>query len=121
MAAKKIGLAVTHGADNPEMATLAFVLANGAMAMEVEPVVVLQAEAVRLAVPGGAEAAAAEGFPPIADLMAAVLAAGHHIMVCSPCLASRGITEEQLIEGCYIGGAGIVVQAMLECENFLRY
>ena len=121
MVAKKIGLAVTHGADNPELATLAFVLANGAMAMDVEPVVVLQAEAVRLAVPGGAEAAAAAGFPPIADLMAAVLAAGHRIMVCSPCLASRGITEEQLIEGCYVGGAGIVVQAMLECENFLRY
>ena len=42
-------------------------------------------------------------------------------MVCSLCLGSRGITEEQLIEGCYVGGAGIVVQAMLECENFLRY
>ena len=121
MAQKKIGLAVTHGADNPELATLAFVLANGAMAMDVDPVVVLQAEAVRLAVPGGAEAATAEGFPPLADLMAAVLSAGHRIMVCSPCLASRGIAEEQLLEGCYVGGAGIVVQAMLECENFLRY
>ena len=121
MAARKIGLALAHGADDPELATLAFILANGAMAMDVEPVVILQAEAVRLAMPGGADAAAAEGFPPLADLMTAALAAGHRIMVCSPCLASRGITEEQLIEGCYVGGAGIVVQTMLECENFLGH
>ena len=121
MAAKKIGLIVSSGADNPELATLAFVLANGAMAMGVEPVVILQGDGVRMAVLGGADAVVAEGLPPAADLMAAVLAAGHRIMVCSLCLGSRGITEEQLIEGCYVGGAGIVVQAMLECENFLRY
>jgi predicted peroxiredoxin len=112
---------VAHSADNPELATLAFVLANGAMAMGVEPVICLQAEGVRLAVAGGAEGAAAKGFPPIADLLAAVLAAGHRIMVCSPCIAARGITEDQLLDGCYVGGAGIVVQAMLDCENFLRY
>lgn len=121
MAQKKIGLVVTHATDNAELSTLPFVLANGAMAMDVEPVVILQAEGVRLAVPGGVDAVAAEGLPPLADLMGAVLAAGYRIMVCSPCLASRNITEEQLIEGCYVGGAGIVVQAMLDCENFLRY
>lgn len=121
MAVKKIGLVVTHADDEPELATLPFVLANGAMAMDVAPIVILQGEGVRLAVQGGAEAAAAEGFPPVADLMAAVLAAGHRIMVCSPCLATRGITEEQLLDGCYVGGAGVVVQAMLDCENFLRY
>ena len=121
MTQKKIGLVVAHASDEPEMATLPFILANGAMAMDVEPVLILQGEGVRLAVPGGAEGAAAKGLAPVADLMAAVLDAGYRIMVCSPCLATRGIVEEQLIEGCYVGGAGIVVQAMLECENFLRY
>lgn len=121
MTDKKIGLIVTHAADDPEMATLPFILANGAIAMDVEPVVILQGEGVRMAVPGGAQASAAEGLAPVADLMAAVLAAGHRIMVCSPCLATRGIAEDQLLEGCYVGGAGIVVQAMLDCENFLRY
>jgi predicted peroxiredoxin len=121
MTAKKIGLIVTHCADDPELATLPFILATGAMAMEVEPVVILQGDGVRLAVPGGAEDAAADGLAPVADLMAAVLGAGHRIMVCSPCLATRGIAEGDLVEGCYVGGAGIVVTAMLECENFLRY
>jgi len=121
MADKKIGLIVTHAADNPELSTLAFVIATGAMSMGVEPFVVLQGDAVTMAVPGGAEAANAEGLAPVSELMAAVLAAGHRIMVCSPCLATRGITEDRLIDGCYVGGAGVIVQAMLDCENFLRY
>ena len=121
MQAKKIGFVVTSGEDNPELATLAFILANGAIAMDVEPVIVLQADAVHLAVKGGAERVVATGMAPLAELMGALIAAGHRIMVCSPCMATRGIAEESLIEGCYVGGAGIVVQAMLECENFLRY
>ena len=118
---KKVGFVVTHASDEPELATLPFMLAVGAMTMDVAPVMILQAEGVRLAVSGGAEAAAAEGLAPVADLMAAVLAAGNRIMVCSPCMSNRGITEEQLLPGCFVGGAGQVVQEMLECENFLRY
>jgi predicted peroxiredoxin len=121
MANKRLGFIVTHAADDPEMATLPFILATGAMTMSVDPVVILQGEGVRMALAGGAEAAAAEGLAPVADLMGAVIAAGHRIMVCSPCLATRGISEDELIEGCYVGGAGIVVQAMLDCENFVRY
>jgi predicted peroxiredoxin len=121
MGAKKIGLVVTHSADSPELATIPFVLANGAMAMGVDPIIVLQGEGVRLALPGGAEAVTAKGFPALADLMAAVLGAGHKIMACSPCLGLRGIAEDELLDGVYVGGAGIVVQAMLDCENFLSY
>ncbi len=121
MTRKKVGFVVTHAQDDPELATIPFMLANGAMAMDVEPVLILQGEGVRLALPGGAEAAAADGLAPVADLMAAVLAAGHRIMVCSPCMTTRGIAEDQLLDGCFIGGAGQVVQSMLECENFLRY
>ena len=121
MTRKKVGFVVTHASDETETATLPFMLAVGAMSMDVDPVIILQAEGVRLAVPGGAEAAAAEGLAPVADLMAAVLASGNRIMVCSPCMTNRGITEDQLLPGCFVGGAGQVVQEMLECENFLRY
>jgi uncharacterized protein involved in oxidation of intracellular sulfur len=121
MTQKKVGFVVTHAANDPEMATLPFMLATGAMTMGVEPVVILQGEGVRLAVPGGAEAAAAEGLAPLADLMGAVLASGYRIMVCSPCMAKRDISPGELLDGCFVGGAGQIVQEMLECENFLRY
>lgn len=119
--AKKIGLIVTHASDDPEMTTLPFILATGAIAMGVEPVVILQREGVRLAVAGGAEAAVAEGMTPLPDLVDAVLGAGYRIMVCAPCLAMREIPEADLLEGFYLGGAAVIVQEMLECENFLRY
>ncbi|HEY5506294.1 MAG TPA: DsrE family protein [Coriobacteriia bacterium] len=121
MSVKKVGFVVTHAADDSEMATLPFMLATGAMTMQVEPVIILQGEGVRLAVKGGAEAAAAEGLAPLADLLAGILGSGFRIMVCSPCMSTRGISEEQLLDGCFVGGAGQVVQSMLECENFLRY
>ena len=121
MPGKKIGLIVTHAAENPELATLPFMLATAALAMDVEPVVILQSEGVRLALAGGAEAAAAEGLAAVADLMAAVVGAGYRVMCCASCLKTRGITEDELVDGCFVGGAALVVESMLECENFLRY
>lgn len=121
MAQDKIGLVITHAEDDPEMATLPFIIANGALAMNVEPVIILQGEGVHLATRGGADVVIADGLAPLGDLMDAVLGSGLRIMVCSPCLATRGIAESDLRDGCYVGGAGIIVEAMLECKNFLRY
>ena len=119
--AKKIGLIVTHAGDDAERATLPFMIATVALTMDVEPFIVLQGEGVRLAVKGYAATVTAEGLSPVDELMAAVLDAGHAMMVCSPCLATRGISEEDLREGCYVGGAAKIVEAMMECANFLTY
>lgn len=121
MTFKKIGFVITHGADSPEVATLPFMIATVAQTMDVEPFIVLQGEAVGLAVKDGTDGIHAEGLTPIEDLLSAVLAAGAHIMVCSPCLATRGWGEADLREGFYIAGAAKIVEAMLECENFLTY
>jgi predicted peroxiredoxin len=118
---RKVGFIVRHAGDAPETATLPFILANGAMAMGAEPVVILQEEGVRLAVRDGASAVAVPDWTPLEDLFAALVDAGYRIMACGPCLAKRGIAEEDLRDGVFIGGAGMVVQAMLECENMLTY
>jgi predicted peroxiredoxin len=118
---KKVGFVVRHASDDPETATLPFMLAVGAMAMGVEPVVILQNEGVRLGVKGYAETVSSEGMQPLEALMSAILEAGHRIMVCGPCTAKRGIAEEDLRDGVFVGGAGMVVTAMLECENMLTY
>ncbi len=117
----RIGLIVTHSADDPERATLPFMLATVALTMGVEPFIVLQGEGVRLGVKGFAETVRADGLEPVEDLLAAALAAGHTIMVCSPCLTSRGLTEADLREGTFVGGAAKIVEAMDECSNFLTY
>lgn len=121
MASKKIGLVIKHAGDDPEVATLPFMIATVAQTMDVDLFIVLQGEGVRLAVKGGSDAVRAEGLSPLEDLLGAVLASGVKIMVCSPCLTTRGYKEDDLRDGCYVGGAAKIVEAMLECENFLTY
>lgn len=52
---RKITYILTYGEDNLEIATIPFILSNGAMAMDVTPVIILQSNAVMLAVKGFAE------------------------------------------------------------------
>jgi uncharacterized protein len=121
MAEQKLGFIVTHALEDPERATLPFVLINGALAMDTTPVVILQGEAVRIGTKGYAEQIQAEGLDPLKKLLDNVLEAGVRIMVCTPCVKSRGITEEDLLPGAYLGGAAKVVEALLECVNVVRY
>jgi len=74
-----------------------------------------------LGVKGHAATVRAEGLEPVENLIDAVLSSGHPIMVCSPCLATRGVKEEDLREGVFIGGAAKIVEAMESCSNFLSY
>jgi predicted peroxiredoxin len=121
MTAKRIGLVITHAGDEPEMATLPFMIATVAQTMDVGLFIALQGEGVSMAVKGGTDGVHAEGLSPVEDLLSAVLASGTQIMVCSPCLTTRGFTEDDLREGFFVGGAAKIVEAMLECENFLTY
>jgi len=118
---KKIGFIVTHSADKPEIAALPFMMAAVAPVMDVEPVIVLQAEGVRLGVKGFAASIGSDGLPPIEDLIAEQIAAGTKIMVCSPCLAARGLGEDDLREGVFIGGAAKVIEILLDCVNVVTY
>ena len=66
---EKITYIGTHGAEKPEKASLPFVLANAALAMEVEAVVALQGPAVFLAKKGCLEHVHASGFSPLKELV----------------------------------------------------
>ena len=61
---EKILYIATHGGENPEKASLPFVLANAAQAMEVEAVVVLQGPAVFLAKKDICSMCTRQGFHP---------------------------------------------------------
>lgn len=118
---RRIGFIVTRAEDDPERATLPFMIATMALAMDVEPLIILQGEGVRLGVKGFAERIAAKGLQPLEPMLAGVLEAGCSVMVCSPCMLERGIAEEDLREGVFVGGAAKVVEAMLECVNMASY
>lgn len=99
----------THGLDDPERATLPFVVANIAASADQEAIVLLTIEGVWLATKGYAEGVHHPGMQPLAEVLASLLANGGQIWACGACTKPRGISEEHLIEGAHIVSAPDVV------------
>ncbi len=95
---EKIVYVVSHGAEDPERATIPFVHANGALAMDVEAVVILLGPAVMLARKGFANHVFAGGLPPLKKLMDDFLMQGGRLLLCTPCIQFRQIGEPELLE-----------------------
>ena len=107
--AEKMCVSLSFSKDNPDKATVAFVVANAAAASNRETLVFLSTEGVRLAVAGYADDIREEGFSPLKDLMKSFTDAGGKIWVCSPCVKKRGLADATLVPGATIvGGAKLV-------------
>jgi predicted peroxiredoxin len=102
----------THAADDPERATLSFIVGNVAASADQEAVVLLTIEGVWLAKRGCAESVQKEGFPALKDVMQQFVSNGGQIWACGTCTKPRGITEADLTEGARIVTAAYVVQHM---------
>lgn len=107
--AGKFCVSLTHSKDDTDKATVAFVIANAAVASDKDTMVFLSTEGVRLSQAGYADDVHEEGFAPLAQLIANFVKAGGNIWVCSPCFKKRGLSEERLIAGTtMVGGAKLV-------------
>jgi uncharacterized protein involved in oxidation of intracellular sulfur len=118
---EKILYVVTHGADDPERATLPFVHANGALAMEVEAVVVLMGPAVMLARKGCMNHVFAGGMPPLKKLVDDFLAQGGKLYLCTPCIQFRQIDKSELIEEAQPIAAAVFTEEVLSANAVLNY
>jgi uncharacterized protein len=104
---EKIMYICTHATDNAEKAHLPFVMANAALAMDIQATVVLQGDGVYLAQKGYIDhMVSGGGFPPIKELLKSFLEQGGQLLVCVPCIQSRHIEESDLIEGSQTTAAG---------------
>ena len=105
----KFCVSLTYAKDNTDKATVAFVVANAAVASDKETVVFLSTEGVRLAQTGYADDIREEGFAPLKELMDNFAKAGGTIYVCSPCFSKRKLDDKSLVKGALIvGGAKLV-------------
>ncbi len=118
---EKIVYVVTHAGEDPERATLPFVMANAALVMEVEAVVALQGTAVYLAMQGYLDHVFAPGLPPLKDLMQSFLDQGGKLLVCVPCIKERKISEADLIPGAATTAAAALTQEILSAKACLVY
>jgi predicted peroxiredoxin len=118
---EKIVIISTMGDENPEKATLPFVLATAAQSMDVEVVVILQASAVTIGKKGEAEKINAKGLMPLKKLLDTFIELGGKLMVCSPCLKERNISADELVNGSTIIAAGTVVTEVLSAKSVVTY
>jgi predicted peroxiredoxin len=106
---KKFCVSLTFAKNDSDKATVAFVVANAAVASDQETIVFLSTEAVRLSQAGYADDIHEESFAPLRELMANFVKAGGKIWVCSPCFKRRKLDEAKLVAGATIvGGAKLV-------------
>jgi predicted peroxiredoxin len=118
---EKLVFMVLHGPSHPEHATIPFVMAGAALASDVEVVLGFQADGVELVRKGGADGVEAPGFPPLAKLMNDVRELGGKLLVCGPCIKSREIGADDLVEGAEVVAAGRFVAEITSATNSLVY
>jgi predicted peroxiredoxin len=118
---EKIVYITTNGPENPERASLPFVLANAAMVMEVETLVALQGPAVFLAKKGMLEHVHAAGFAPLKELVESFFEQGGRLVVCVPCFQERKIDVSELIERATPRAGGALTEEILSANATLVY
>lgn len=117
----KLCVSLSFSADNTDKATVAFVIANAAVASAQDTLVFLSIEGVRLAQKGFADAIHEEGFAPLAELMANFVKAGGKIWVCSPCMKKRKLDENNLVDGATIVGGAKLVEFLSDGTPCVSY
>jgi predicted peroxiredoxin len=119
--ANRFCVSLTHAKDNPDKATVAFVVANAAAGSGKETLVFLSVEGVRLAQKGYNEDIREEGFAPLRELMENFAKAGGSIYVCSPCFKKRKLDETSLVAGASIVGGAKLVEFLSEGSPCVSY
>ncbi len=111
---KKIVIVITNGFDN-ERASVAWSIANGAVASEFEVTIFLVAAGVDWVRKGAAEVARLNPLdPPVKDMIQTVIDSGGTILACPPCAKVRGYEAKDLVDGVQLAGSvamlGVVSQ-----------
>lgn len=113
----------TCAGENPEKAAMPFVMANAAMAMDIQATVCLQGNGVYLALKGYTDTMMSPGgFPPLTKLIGEFLELGGKLIVCSPCVKKRNMNEDDdLIEGASITAGGALNLLAMESKAVFVY
>jgi predicted peroxiredoxin len=103
--AGKVVVNLATGLEDAERVMIAFLVAGAAAEQGKQVAIFLTKEAVRLAVPGHADAVACEGCPPLARLFQQYADNGGELLVCPICANSRKVGEGDLAGNARLAGA----------------
>jgi predicted peroxiredoxin len=101
----KVVINLATGLEDTERVTVAFLVGGAAAEGGKQVVMFLTKEAVRLALPGVAEAVACEGCPPLSRLVQQYADAGGRLFVCPICFNARKLDADGLVPNAELAGA----------------
>jgi predicted peroxiredoxin len=96
---------LTTGHEDADKVTIAFLVATAALAKGKQVAMFLTKEAVRLGLPGYADAVESAGAPPVQRLFEQYRDGGGELLVCPICFQSRNLDEETLVPNARLAGA----------------
>jgi len=107
---QKLVIINSRGFDD-ERSSVAFSIANTAVATGMDVTLFLVAAGVDWVRKGAAEVAHLNPLDPtLGDMLETYLANGGKILVCPPCAKVRGYDEDSLIEGARLAGAPVMLE-----------
>ncbi len=95
---------ITHGLDH-ELSSAALTIALGGMTAGLRVSIFLTSAGVDLVRRRAADTTHVKPLEPLADMLRDFRGRGGTLWACTPCVKSRGYTQEDLIEGVTIAGA----------------
>lgn len=101
----KVVINLATGLEDTERVTVAFLVGAAAADQGKQVAMFLTKEAVRLAVPGFAEAVACDGCPPLSRLFDQYASGGGQLLVCPICAKARNLDESDLVANARLAGA----------------
>lgn len=102
---RKVLVNLATGLEDAERVTVAFLVAGAAIERGNEVAMFLTKEAVRLAIPGHAQATACDGCPPLARLFGQFADGGGTLLVCPICVSARKLDAQDFVGHARLAGA----------------
>ena len=118
---KKLVIVVTNGLDN-ERSSVAWSIANGGVASDMEVTMFLVSSGVDWARKGAADNARPNPLdPPVKDMIQTVVENGGKILACPPCAAVRGYEQDDLVDGVTLAGSVAMLEVAQQGATTLAF
>jgi predicted peroxiredoxin len=98
---------ITHGIDH-ELSSAGLIIALGGMTAGLRVSIFLTSSGVDIVRRGASDTTHVKPLEPLADMLRDFLARGGTLWACTPCVKSRGYSQENLIDGVVIAGSSVM-------------
>lgn len=118
---QKLVIVISRGLDD-ERSSVAWSIANAAIASDMEVTAFLVASGVDWVRKGAAEVAHLNPMdPPMKQLVGNLMSNGGRVLVCPPCAKVRGYSSEHLLDGVTLAGAPAMLEVVKQGAATLSF